>query len=121
MANTKNNGAICNASAQRIRRACAIIAPLFFLSLLISGALISAANDIYAFLKEEGEITLTLDASSRVYDTARVLSQNGIIKNPALFSLYVRAKGAQSRILGFSGEITLGTSMSYRELLWSFS
>ena len=119
MNNTKN-GTTSNANAQRIRRACALIVPLFFFALLLSAALISAANDIYAFVKPDREITLTLEPQERVYDTAKLLSENGVIKNPALFSLYARTKGAEERILGFSGEISLSTAMSYREILRSF-
>lgn len=120
MSNTKDGGTTRSSSAQRLRRACAVIVPLFFFSLLLTAALISAANDIYAFVKPDKEITLSLEPQETIYDTARLLSKNGVIKNPALFSLYARSKGAEERIFSFSGEISLSTSMSYREILRSF-
>lgn len=121
MANTKNSGNVNLSSAQRIRCACAVIVPLFFFSLLLAAALISAANDIYAFSKSDGEVTLTFDNPDTVYDAAKLLGDSGIINNPCLFSLYVCAKGVDGRILGFSGEISLSASMSYREILAAFS
>ena len=119
--NNTNSGIIELTSAQRIRRACSVIIPLCFLSVLISAATISAANDIYAFVKPNNTVTLSFDESSSVYSVACTLEEKGVINNPALFSLYVKSKHREEKIEKFRGDITLRTNISYREILSAFS
>ena len=108
-------------NAAKIRRACSVLLPLCFLSILIAALSISVANDMYAFVKRDASATVTLDTPESVYETAKKLEEHGIINNPAIFTLYVRSKNADERILSFSGELKLDSSMSYRDILRSFS
>lgn len=98
-----------------------VIVPLLFFSFFIASAIISISNDIYAFSKADTSVTLYLENPASLYSAARMLEENGIINNPAAFTLYVRSKGAEERIRGFSGELELNSSMSYREILRMFS
>jgi cell division protein YceG involved in septum cleavage len=104
-----------------IRRICALVLPLIFFSFVASALIISVANDMYAFVKPKNSATISIEAESTVYQTARILEDNGIINNPAAFTLYVISKDARERISSFSGEIYLSSTMSYREILRSFS
>lgn len=79
--------------------------------------LISVTNDIYAFIKTEGEIILTVSSPLNVSDFSKLLHDNKIISNPNIFSLYIKAKNKSSIIEGFVGEAKLDRSMSYREIL----
>ena len=119
MKNTTNSGKRNTDSAAKIRRACAILLPLYFFSILLSAALISVTNDLYAFVKPDKNIIVTLDGGN-IFDTARHLEKSGVINNPTCFALYVRSKSAEERVLSFSGELSLNSSMSYREILTSF-
>ncbi len=121
MNNTTHSETINLTNSQKIRRACSVIVPLCFFSIILAAAIISVANDMYAFIKPDTEVNLTLDSPETVYSAARTLGENGIINNPASFSLYVLSKGAEDKILNFSGELTLSSSMSYREILKTFS
>jgi len=119
--NNTHSGIIELSSAQRIKRACSVIIPLCFLSLLIAAAAVSAANDMYAFVKPNKTVNLSFDGSVSVYSVALVLEEKGVIDNPALFSLYVKSKHREEKIKKFRGDITLQTNISYREILSAFS
>lgn len=103
------------------RRAMSIILPLCMLSFLICGLICSAANDMYAFVKKDAEITLRVEEASSLETVSNLLGENGVVNNSAFFSLYVRSKGKVEKIQKFTGEITLNSSMSYREILEAFS
>ena len=103
------------------RRAMSVILPLCMLSFLICGLICSAANDIYAFEKEDKELTLTIRSPSSLNTVSEMLGKNGIVDNSAFFSLYIRSKGKVDKIENFTGEITLNALMSYREILEAFS
>ena len=103
------------------RRAMSVILPLCMLSFLICGLICSAANDIYAFVKKDKEISLYIEAPSSLDEISKALGKNGVVNNTAFFSLYVRSKGKEDKITAFTGEINLNSSMSYREILEAFS
>ena len=103
------------------RRAMSVILPLCMLSFLICGLICSAANDIYAFVKKDKDISRYIEESSSLDDISEKLGKNGVVNNAAFFSLYVRSKGKEDRITAFTGEINLNSSMSYREILEAFS
>ncbi len=105
---------------RRIRRASAIILPLFFLSILIAAMIISVANDMYAFVKPERDIILEITEEYELRDISRLLADNGVISNPTVFSIYVISKNARERVSDFSGTLSLNSNMSYREILRSF-
>lgn len=107
--------------ARRARRAAAAVIPLIFLSFFLAALTVSAANDIYAFVKPDTEAEIHIDGNTSLLSVSKILENEGIINNPTIFALYVRAKGAEDRIVGFSGDVRLGASMSYREIIAAFS
>ena len=116
-----NSGTIQLTNAQRYRRICSVIIPLLFLSLCLSAAVISVANDVYAFVKPQRTATVTISNGENAYTLAAILSENGIIENPLAFTLYAKLKNAEKTISDFQGDIEFKSSMSYREILKSFS
>lgn len=121
MDNKFNSGKTSTDNNALIRRICAFVLPLIFFSFIASALIISVANDMYAFAKPKAAATISIESGSSVYQIARILENNGIINNPAAFTLYVVSKNSKEKILSFSGEIYLSSSMSYREILRSFS
>ena len=107
--------------AQRIRRAAAVIAPLIFLSVFIGAITVSVANDMYAFVKPEVCAIVLIEEGSTALAVGEALEAEGIIKNPHVFAIYAHRKGADRRISEFSGELEFCASMSYREIIASFS
>ncbi len=122
MKNQEKRSDILNpSSAERIRRAASVIIPLCFLSIFLALFIVASANDIYAFVKPEKEVLVDITASESIKDVAKELEAAGVIKNPTLFTLYVRSKNAEDNLLPATDKITLDTSMSYREILKVFA
>lgn len=103
------------------RFAFAHLTRLVLIALLCVGILVSFANDLYAFVKPDRAVTVTLDAPLPLQDLSRSLARQGVIQNPTVFSFYVRRRGRQALLEQFSGEILLNSSMSYREILIAFA
>ena len=103
------------------RFAFAYVTVISLFALLCAATLASVANDMYAFVKPDRTVTLSLDEPLPLPELAKRLEQEGILANPTVFRLYVRAKGKEAVTEAFSGELTLHSSMSYRELLLAFS
>ncbi|MBO5415848.1 MAG: hypothetical protein J6A83_04385 [Clostridia bacterium] len=122
MVKEKNNsGKKDDCDARRIRRIASAIIPLFFLSLFLAAIVISVANDMYAFVKPAGAVTLQMSGEETLLSVARRLEREGVVNNPLVFCAYVGTRGAGERIKNFEGEIELDSSMSYREILRAFS
>jgi cell division protein YceG involved in septum cleavage len=90
---------------------------LCLVSLFLAGGFISVVNDIYAFVKEDGETEIFIPEGSSLEAVSEALGKAGVIKNPFVFTLYVKSKGKAEALEGISGEILLDSSMSYREIL----
>ncbi len=103
--------------SDRVKRIVGLILPLCILALFIAAGVVSVANDMYAFVKRGGEVTLNIQRESSVSGIARQLAKSGVINNPTVFCLYVESKGKADILDDFSGEITFDLSMSYREIL----
>ena len=102
------------------KRVVSIILPVCFLSIFLSGAIVSVTNDIYAFVKPDKEVTVIVPESGSIDEISQILYKNNVLNNPFCFSAYVKSKDKISQIENFSGEITLNSNMSYREILAFF-
>ncbi len=100
-----------------IRLAYARITVLIMLALLCAGLLISVANDMYAFVKPDHSVLLTVDEPLSLSELCSYLSDTQVVNNPFVFGLYVRSKGQSTLVEGFRGTLELNAHMSYRELL----
>jgi cell division protein YceG involved in septum cleavage len=99
------------------RRAIGSIAVLTLWAILLSALLLSAANDMLAFVKSEEEVTLELCEPQTAYALACCLEERGVVRHPLLFTLYLRVKNQTAAAEGFCGTLSLNASMSYREIL----
>ena len=91
--------------------------------LIISGLLsvfaITRANDIFAFVKEGEDMTVTITDDTTVEELGQILKENGIIKYPSMFELYSKVKKKRTTYVG--GEYTVNASMSYDRLIATFA
>ena len=111
-----------NHQKQKLRRlAFSKITVLSMVALLMAALGVSIANDLYAFVKPDQEISLSLDQDSSLGEISKLLEEHGVISNPTIFRLYVKAKGQDELLEGFCGTITLNSNMSYRQILMNFS
>jgi cell division protein YceG involved in septum cleavage len=90
-------------------------------SLLLSALLLSVINDVYAFVKPDGELKLTFTEPMPLSELSRLLQKEGVVKNPTVFSLFVRSKSKADELESFVGEATLRMDMSYREIILALS
>ena len=88
---------------------------------LLALAVASVANDIYAFIKPNGSVTLTVDTELTFTELGFLLEKQGVITNPHIFSLYARSKLGEEVPSYFLGSVKLDRAMSYREILLEFS
>lgn len=100
------------------------IAVLYIVLILIastalSAFLISAANDVFGFVKDEGEVTVTLDMYSTVIDVSDTLEEAGVINYPWLFRMYTRLKLDEGQDF-VPGEYTIAKNANYDSLISTF-
>ena len=103
------------------RSAFGIAVVICLFSVFLAAFIISVANDMYAFVKNDAETEFTADTPMNAWDFAYSLSDKGIIKNPYIFYMYSRLSAKADMIESFSGKITLNSNMSYREILQKIS
>lgn len=100
-----------------VRRVFSVIFIMALTAAFFACFLISIANDIYAFIKSEGEVAFTLSSPVSLSEFSNLLYENDVISNPHVFNLYVKSKNKAALFESLSGQITLDRSMSYREIL----
>lgn len=91
------------------------------LSVFFALFLVSVFNDMYAFVKPSGSVTLVISEPITLGELSRLISKQGVISNPTVFSLFVQSKGRRERLESFAGEVTLSKDMSYREIMLALS
>lgn len=106
---------------KRLKIALAVILPLCVLSLLIAALVCSVANDMYAFVKREREITLNIDCPRSLEEFSKMLGDANAVYNPHVFMLYVKSKNKTELVEHFVGELNINENMSYREILLALS
>ncbi len=85
-----------------------------FLSIFI----IRVGNDIFAFVKSDEEVDITIPEDATTQDIATILYDNGIISYPNVFQLYCSIKKESGEFL--AGDYTVSPSMSYDKLRSAF-
>ena len=110
-----------NGAALTVTKALGTLLPIALLALLITALILSVFNDIYAFIKKDTDVTLTVVTPCSLSDFSRLLQQEGVIKNPNVFKLYAIAKGKQHTVENFSGDLELNANMSYRQIFYALA
>lgn len=93
-------------------------------SVFCAVAIIKVSNDMFAFIKPENAITVTVPEDASTRDVAKILSDNDIIEYPTIFGLYMDFKKGRSSYYtdGYkSGEFELAPNMNYDDLIYSLS
>ena len=91
------------------------------IAIFIALSVISVTNDMYAFVKPNNTVQIKLDSPTELSQLSKLLQNKKIIKNPTVFSWFIKSKGRQERIENFVGEVTLRQDMSYREIMLALS
>ncbi len=81
-------------------------------------AIIPIANDVFAFVKEERIVDITIPELATLNDVTDILYENGIISYPGIFKLYAGFTDDNGQFL--AGDYTISTSLNYTQILASF-
>ena len=79
------------------------------------------AADVLAFGRENQEVTVTITTQDTVEDIANKLQENGLIRYPDLFLLYLDLTDAEEKGKITSGTFTLNTVYDYMALVTAMS
>ncbi len=103
-----------------ISMVCAVIYIVFvlFVSALISIFAINVGNDMYAFVKSDELIEVTIPEEATTADIAEILYQNGVIKYKGVFTFYGKFKKIEENFV--AGEYTVSPMMNYKALFYEF-
>ena len=92
--------------------------------LVISGFLsyfaITAGNDIFAFVKEDTEVSVTIEEGTDIKALGAKLADEGVIKYPRVFSFYAKLRKKDNVALQ-AGEYTVSPMMNYDSLIAAFA
>lgn len=100
-------------------------AVIYIMSILvISGFLsyfaITAGNDIFAFVKEDTEVSVTIEEGTDIKALGAKLADEGVIKYPRVFSFYAKLRKKDNVALQ-AGEYTVSPMMNYDSLIAAFA
>lgn len=84
----------------------------------ISVFVIKIGNDVFAFVKSDIAVDVTIPEGATVEDIAQILEGDGIIKYPSVFKIYASLKHEEGPFV--AGSYTVSPSMSYDELRYAF-
>lgn len=84
---------------------------IFGIAALLSLILLLTANDVFAFVKEDQSIMITIPEDTTVKDIGSRLDHEGIVNYGSLFKLFVSVSGKDTTVL--AGDYTLNPSMDY--------
>lgn len=79
---------------------------------------ISVGNDVFAFVKPDETVTVTVPEDATVDDIGRLLHEAGIIKHPKIFSFYAEIKEDDGEFI--AGEYEVSPQLNYDQLLSEF-
>ncbi len=84
-------------------------------SLILSGCIVIFANDAFALVKEDQEITISVPEDASKQDVAKLLKEQGVIKYPFIFNVFAKFSGAEKPFN--TGLTTLNSNMDYRAII----
>ncbi len=97
---------------------------VFCISIFISITAIKVGNDIFAFVKEDKEVTIVIPKGATTEDVAQILKDNGIIEYPKVYKMYTAFRiDRRSYLTGEykQGEVVVNPMLNYDQLLETLS
>ena len=99
-------------------------AVIYIVSILVVSGFLSYfaivfGNDIFAFVKSEEEITVTIGEGMTIKELGQVLEENGVIEFSGVFDFYAKIRNKNPALV--AGEYTVSPSMNYDQLIRVFA
>ena len=79
---------------------------------------ISVANDMFAFVKPEEAVQVTIPPNTTLDELSKILSEDGVIRYPRIFKLYALYKHDDMDYI--AGDYTISPMMNYSQILSEF-
>ncbi len=90
------------------------IVAVLVISIFAAWTIIEVANDVFAFVKSDEVVSVVIEEDMTSADVAQLLYDNGVIKYPTIYELFVRVKKESTNYL--VGEYEISPSMNYSKL-----
>ena len=101
-------------------KAVTYIVAVIVVSVFLSMFIILVGNDIFAFVKDDTMVEVTIPEYATVGDIADILYENSLIEYPGIFELYSKFGGSSTGSEFVAGTYTVHPMMNYDELLAAF-
>lgn len=101
-----------------IIKAVVYIVSVLVVSIGTSLFIILVGNDVYAFVKSEDVVEVTVPEGADIDDIASILSDSGIIKYPKIFKWYAGHNNDDGKFI--AGKYSVASNLDYEDLLASF-
>ncbi len=85
-------------------------------AVVLSIFIINVGNDVFAFVKSDETVEITIPENATTEDVAEILYQNGIIKYKGIFTLYGNIKDIEENYV--AGTFTVSPMMNYKSLIY---
>lgn len=95
------------------------IVAVLVVSIFAAWTIIEVGNDVFAFVKSDEVVSVVIEEDMTSADVAQLLYDNGIIKYPTIYELYIRVKKKSTNYL--VGEYEISPSMNYSALNRKFT
>ncbi len=88
------------------------------ISAVLSVFVINIGNDVFAFVKSDELVEVTIPENATTADVAEILYQNGVIKYKGVFELYGNIKEIEENYV--AGTYSVSPMMNYKTLFYEF-
>jgi len=114
---TAKNKVISSFSAMNsLTKSLIYIACVMVVSIILSVVIITNANDIFAFVKDEKTVSLEIAPGTDLDDLAEMLKDEGIIEHKNTFKFFIKFRNKASDSYS-PGTYTVSSTMSYDQII----
>lgn len=114
----ENENSIGGSLVVSLMRAVVYLVFVSVIAAVLSIAIINIGNDVYAFVKNEEMIDVTVPEGATCEDIAEILYENGVIKYKSIFKFYGSLKHIDDDFV--AGDYTVSPMMNYKSLYNEF-
>ncbi len=86
------------------------------IALIVSLVAIFIANDVFAFVKKDAEVSISVEQNTTIGSMSKMLDEQGVINYGSIFKLYVKMKGDQEEAV-LAGSYALNPNMDYGQIV----
>ena len=106
------------ATISNVMKAIIYVVAIVVISLFLSIYLIAVGNDVFALVKSNAQLEVTIPDYYTTADIAKILKDKGVINYPGIFQFYASLRKYKDEYVG--GTYTISPSMSYDQLVFAF-